>query len=400
MIRNANHRGARRSGPFSVMVALALCVSAPLDSTLARAPENGELSAPEVPADFGAVQIAGPFEFPWSIAVLPNGSILLTERVGRLQLIRPGSSAREITGVPPVLFSGHSGLLDVSVDPGFGENGIIYLSYVHGTGSSSTIRVLRAKLDEPRSKLKHKQVIFESSPPAPSPNQLGGRIAVTGDGYLFLTLGDRWEGERAQDLADHAGSIIRIRTDGSVPWDNPFVSLPEAKPEIWSYGHRNPQGLAFHARSGQLWSHEHGPKGGDELNLIISGRNYGWPVITHGIGYADEPIGEGAAKHGMEQPVYHWTPSIAPSGLALEGLDRITGFWIGALAGEALVNLDMKEGRIASERRFLRGELGRIRDVRVDSNNLVYFVTDGLAGEVYRLEPVVEQAHQEERRRR
>ena len=243
-----------------------------------------------MPAEFEAVQIAGPFEFPWSIAFLPNGSILLTERVGRLQLIRPGSSAREITGVPPVLFSGHSGLLDVSVDPGFGENGIIYLSYVHGTVSSSTIRVLRAKLDEPRSKLKNKQVIFESSPPAPSPNQLGGRIAVAGDGYLFLTLGDRWEGERAQDLADHAGSIIGIGTDGSVPRDNPFVSLPEAKPEIWSYGHRNPQGLALHARSGQLWSHEHGPKGGDELNLIISGRNYGWPVVTHGVGYADERL--------------------------------------------------------------------------------------------------------------
>jgi glucose/arabinose dehydrogenase len=234
------------------------------------------------------------------------------------------------------------------------------------TETSSTIRVLRASLDQRRPKLKNKQVIFESSPPAPSVEQLGGRIAVTSGGYLFLTLGDRWERKRAQDLADHAGSIIRIRTDGSVPQDNPFVSLPGAKPEIWSYGHRNAQGLAFHARSGQLWSHEHGPKGGDELNLIISGRNYGWPVITHGIGYADEPIGEGTAKESMEQPIHHWTPSIAPSGLALEGLDRVTGLW-----------------------------LGRIRDVRIDANGLVYFITDDPAGVLYRLEPGAKQVREE-----
>ncbi|WP_178133670.1 PQQ-dependent sugar dehydrogenase [Vineibacter terrae] len=379
------------------MAAFLICAAIPLGGSLARVTEEGVPAVPDVSPEFEAVPIAGPFEFPWSIAFLSDGSLLLTERRGRLQLLEPESNVREVAGVPAVLFGGQSGLLDVSVDPGFHDNGIVYLSYVHGTEASSTIRVLRAKLDEQRQRLRKKQVIFESSPPAPSNAQLGGRIAVTKDGYLFLTLGDRWEGERAQDLADHAGSIIRIRTDGSVPEDNPFVSVPGARPEIWSYGHRNPQGLAYHAPSGQLWSHEHGPKGGDELNLIISRRNYGWPVITHGVGYDDEPIGEGTAKDGMEQPVHHWTPAIAPSGLALEGLDDVTGLWIGALAGQALVRLEIENGRITADQRLLQGELGRIRDVRIDAAGLVYFITDGPAGALYRLAPAAELAHQRKR---
>ena len=245
---------------LGLLVQLALCASFPLDPASARITEQDELIAPASPTEFEAVRIAGPFEFPWSIAFLPDNSILVTERPGRLQLIQPGSVAREVAGLPPILKKDLAGLLDVAIDPGFAENRIVYLSYVHGTAAASTIRVLRAKLDGNRM-LVDPHVIFESYPATRSAEQLGGRIAITSDGYLFLTLGDRWKPERAQDLSDHAGSIVRIRTDGSIPKDNPFVSMPGARPEIWSYGHRNPQGLAIDARTGRLWSHEHGPMG-------------------------------------------------------------------------------------------------------------------------------------------
>jgi glucose/arabinose dehydrogenase len=251
-----------------------------------------------------AVRLAGPFEQPWSIAFLPDHSILVTEKPGRLQLIRPGADPLPVTGVPAVLHKGQGGLLDVAVDPAFSENGIVYLSYLHGSDALSVVRVLRAKLDQASNALMDQWVIFESTPSART-EILGGRIAVTSDGHLFLTLGVRWQEQRAQDLSDDAGKIIRIRADGSVPGDNPFVSVPGARPEIWSYGHRNPQGLTFDAKA-RLWSHEHGPRGGDEFNLIVAGRNYGWPVITYGLSYSGERIGEGTEKEGMEQPISHW----------------------------------------------------------------------------------------------
>lgn len=384
---------------LGLLAQLALCASFPLGPASAHITEQEEIIEPHDTAEFAAVRVAGPFEFPWSIAFLPDSSILLTEQPGRLQLIPSGSVAREVAGLPPVLSKGYAGLLDVAVDPGFSENRTVYLSYVHGTEVSSTIRVLRAKLDQSSKTLVGQQVIFESIPAA-SPEQLGGRIAVTGDGHLFLTLGDRWEPARAQNLSDHAGSIIRIRTDGSVPVDNPFVSVPGARSEIWSYGHRNPQGLAFDARTGKLWSHEHGPQGGDELNLIVSGRNYGWPVITHGLDYSGKPIGEGTAKEGMEQPLHHWSPAIAPSGLAVESAGGVTVFWIGALGGQSLVKLEMEAGRIVREQRLLQNELGRIRDVRIGSDGPLYLITDDPEGALYRLEPAVEQAQTGGNRRR
>lgn len=370
---------------------LALYAAFPLAPASAYLTDKEEIIAPHDSAEFEAVRVAAPFEFPWSIAFLPDGSILLTERPGRLQLIPSGSIAREVSGLPPLLSKGLAGLLDVAVDPDFSENGIVYLSYVQGTEVSSTIRVLRAKLYQSSSALVGQQVIFESTPAA-GMEQLGGRIAVTGDGYLFLTLGDRWEPERAQNLSGHVGSIIRIRTDGSVPEDNPFVSVPGARSEIWSYGHRNPQGLALDARTGALWSHEHGPMGGDELNLIVAGRNYGWPVISHGLDYSDKPIGEGTAKEGMEQPLHHWSPAIAPSGLAVESAGGITILWIGALAGQSLVRLDLDDDRVVREQRLLQNELGRIRDVRIGPDGLLYVITDSSEGALYQLEPTVEQA--------
>ena len=360
---------------------LSVAVGASTDGV--ERPENTE---------FRAIGIAGPFVFPSSIAFLPCGSMLVAERRGRLYFVEPGSAARQLTGIPPVVYAGHGGLLDIAVDPDFAANADVYLSYAHGTVDSSALRVARAQLDLRNGTLKDLQVIFESAPPATGPELLGGRMALTLDGHLFLTLGDRQEAWRAQDPSDHTGSIVRIRTDGSVPEDNQFTLHPGMRPEIGSYGHRNPQGLALDHRTGRLWSHEHGPKGGDELNVIIRGRNYGWPIISHGTNYSGTPIGEGTAKEGMEQPVRHWTPAIAPSGLALEFTAAGTALWISALVGQSLMRLEMDDGRIIGERHLLRGALGRIRDVRVGPDGRVHFVTDHPEGALYRLERAVEQA--------
>ena len=345
--------------------------------------------AEEAP-QYQPVQLAGSLEFPWSFAFLPDFSIIITERMGHIQVLAPGQPPRRLRGVPAVLDSGHGGLLDVAPDPRFRENRMLYLSYVHGNETSSTIRVTRARLNRAQTRLLNHHVIFERTP-ASQPELFGGRMVVTDDGHLYLTLGDRREPELAQDLRRHHGSIIRIRTDGSVPRDNPFVSLPEAQPEIWSFGHRNPQGLAIHPITGQLWSHEHGPKGGDELNLILPGGNYGWPVITHGIDYSGAPIGEEKEKEGMERPVRYWSPAIAPSGLAITGAGNTTTFWVGALAGQAVVSIEMRNS-IIRERRLFERQLGRVRDVRIGPDRLLYVLTDGPAAALYRLEPALEQA--------
>jgi aldose sugar dehydrogenase len=252
---------------------------------------------------------------------------------------------------------------------------------------------MRARFDREQVALTDTVVIFASTP-AESVEQFGGRIALTGDGHLFLTLGDRWDHWRAQDLTDHAGKIVRIRTDGTVPADNPFVGVPGARAEIWSYGHRNPLGLAIDERTGLLWSHENGPQGGDELNLIEPGRNYGWPIISHGVHYSGEPIPGGVARDGMEQPVHAWTPAIAPSGLAIADREAGPVFWIGALAGQALVRLAYENGKVTGEERYLENDIGRIRDVRIGPDGLLYVVTDDPQGWLYRLDPVVEQAGQ------
>jgi glucose/arabinose dehydrogenase len=372
-----------------------LSLSAPLPLVPAHATIEGnqpeQIGEADAGADIAIEEVASPFEFPWSIAFLPDGSLLVTERIGRLQLIQFGLDPREVAGLPTILNRDHAGLLDIVLDPGFAENRIVYFSYVHGTENLSSVRVMKARLDQQNVRLAEHQVIFDSTP-ADMTELFGGRMTITGDGHLFLTLGDRWRAEHAQDLSNHEGKIIRIRTDGSIPQDNPFVSIPDARPELWSYGHRNPQGLALDARTNQLWSHEHGPLDGDELNLIVAGRNYGWPVITHSRDYSGKPIGEGTAKVGMEQPIHFWTGSTAPSGLAVENKGTITVFWIGALAGRSLVRLEMEHGRIVREDRLLQDELGRIRDVRISPDGLVYLITDSYRGALYRLDPSVEQA--------
>lgn len=332
------------------------------------------------------VLIGGPFASPRSVAFLPDGTFLVAEHRGRLQLLSPGVPMREIRLVPSVLRLGHGGLLDIALDPDFAVNGMVYLSYLTGSEAASTIRVMKARLDLRNETLAEQKILFNSTP-GTRHEQLGGRIAITPDGYLFLSVGDRWGGAPAQDLADDSGSIIRIRTDGSIPDDNPFVTKAGARPEIWSYGHRNPQGLAFDASRDRLWSDEHGPQGGDELNLVLGGRNYGWPIITYGVDYSGRPVGIGSAAPGMEQPVRYWVPiSIAPSGLAIEPDPSHEIFWISALGGQMLVKLTIGEDCTLSEEHFLKNRLGRLRDVRIDPNGALYILTDGSKGMLYRLD--------------
>jgi glucose/arabinose dehydrogenase len=323
---------------------------------------------------------------PWAIALLPNGSFLVAERPGRLQHVRTDGSKTEVSGVPSVLYFGHGGLLDIAVDPEFEDTHLIYLSYLEGSEVATTVRVLRAKFDEDNDALTDEHVIFESSP-GPRTVQIGGRLALSGDGYLFISLGDRLDGSRAQDLSDTAGSIVRVKTDGSVPEDNPFVSEQGARPEIWSYGHRNPQGLAFDRATGQLWEDEHGPQGGDEINLIVRGGNYGWPIATYGVDYEGHSIAVNSEQPGTELPVHYWVPlSIAPSSIAVETGAATTQIWVGALAGEMVVQLTLSDNCVLREQRLLRHQLGRIRDVRVDANGVLYILTDGGDGTVYRVE--------------
>jgi aldose sugar dehydrogenase len=333
-----------------------------------------------------AIRTAGPFEVPWSVGLLPDGSFLVTERPGRLQHVRVNADTIAIQGTPSVLYVGHGGLLDIAIDPEFERSHVVYLSYLQGEETASTIRVMQARFDEPNDTLTDQAIVFEGSP-GPRPEQIGGRLALSGDGYLFISLGDRWDGPRAQDLSDTAGSIVRIKTDGTVPEDNPFVATPGARSEIWSYGHRNPQGLAFDRATGQLWSDEHGPQGGDELNLVRPGGNYGWPLATFGVDYQGHPIAVNSEQPGTELPVHYWVPlSVAPSSLAVETQPATTELWVGALAGEMVVQLTLADNCVLTEQRLLRHQLGRIRDVRVDAAGVLYVLTDGGEGALYRVE--------------
>ncbi len=341
-------------------------------------------------------RIAGPFQSPRSVAFLPDGSFLVAEHPGRLQLVTTEGTG-QISGVPSVLRLGHGGLIDLALDPDFANNNTLYMSYLTGTEQASVLRVMKAKLDNRNETLTDETVIFESTP-GDKHDQIGGRITVTPDGYLFLTVGDRWAGDPAQDLASDSGKIIRIRTDGSIPEDNPFRSKAGARPEIWSYGHRNPQGIAYDATRGELWSNEHGPQGGDELNLIIAGHNYGWPIITYGVDYSGRPIGFGHARPGLEQPVRYWAPiSIAPSGLVVQPDPQQRILWISTLGGQTLVRVALGDGCTVSEEHFVDHELGRIRNVRIDPNGALYVMTDGQDGMLYRLHPATGESDTQEK---
>jgi len=342
-------------------------------------------------ADYRVTTIAAGLEYPWSIAFLPDGDMLVTERAGQLRLIADGTlQPSPIAGVPEAYVRSQAGLFDVLLDPEYERTGWIYLSFAHGTGRASSTRVVRGRLRD-RS-FQDVEVLFTAQPPRDTPLHYGGRMAFLGDGTLVIGLGDGFDfREDAQRLDSHTGSIVRIRRDGGLPEDNPFVGREGALPEIYSYGHRNVQGLVFDRQNGRLWAHEHGPRGGDEVNLILPGRNYGWPVATFGVDYSGARITPYTSRPGMEDPVVNWTPSIAPSGMTLYRGEEFPQ-WDGDLLVTALVARELRrislDGEEAVGEAVLLEEINeRLRDVEVGPDGALYVLTDSPRGRVLRIAP-------------
>lgn len=350
---------------------------------------------------FRVVTVVEGLEHPWSIAFLPGADMLVTERPGRLRIVRNGKLLEApVPGVPAVLARGQGGLLDVILHPDFASNRLIYLSFSTpgDQGSGPTTAVVRGRFENDR--LTDVQQIFQAV--SEGRNHYGSRLAFDRDGYLFITVGDRQapprgdlEAHPAQDLSNHHGTVIRLHDDGRVPADNPFVDREGARPEIWTYGHRNPQGLAIHPETGDVWINEHGPQGGDEMNVIRPGRNYGWPVIGYGVNYGSgSRIHESTHREGMEQPAHYWVPSIATSGLLIYTGDRFPNWrgnmFVGGLAGQQLARLTVEGQKVVAEETLLEG-LGRIRDVRQGPDGYIYLAIDHRGGNktpIVRLEPV------------
>lgn len=334
---------------------------------------------------------------PWAIEFLPDGGMLVTERPGRLRHVTAGGEVSEpISGVPEVEARGQGGLLDVALDPQFGQNRTIYLSYSErGEGGNGTA-VARGVLDAGMAALEDVEVIFRQQPKVASTAHFGSRLAFDEEGHLFVTLGERSAARfrtQAQDLGSHLGKIVRINPDGSVPDDNPFLGQQGALPEIYAYGVRNPQAAAIHPQTGALWEIEHGPRGGDELNIIQPGANYGWPVVSLGVNYSGSPVGSGdATAEGMIDAIYSWTPVIAPSGMIFYGGDAFSAWrgnlFVGGLASTALVRLQLDGETVTHEERLLEALGLRIRDVAQGADGAIYVATDESAGAILKIEPV------------
>ncbi|MFM9862760.1 MAG: PQQ-dependent sugar dehydrogenase [Micropepsaceae bacterium] len=361
-----------------------------------RPPPPPPSAAKSVSTGYKVVEVAKGLDHPYSVAFLPDGAILVTERAGRLRIVRNGQlQPQPVSGVPPVHSGGQAGLFDIVLHPKFVENNFVYITYAHGTPAANATRVARARFDG--TSLQDVKVIFEASPLKDTNNHYGGRLAFLSDGTFALTVGDGFEyREKAQDLTTHLGKIVRLNDDGSVPDGNPF-SIGGARRENWSSGHRNQQGLAFDAETGKLWEHEHGPQGGDELNVIEPQFNYGWPVITYGMDYSGAYVSPFTARQGMQQAVLQWTPSIAPSGLAIYRGDKFPAWngdlLLGALAFKHLRRIDLDaQGNVVGQEELLKELNERIRDVRVSPDGFVYVTTDNAptgekTGRVLRLEP-------------
>ena len=338
------------------------------------------------------VTVAGGLEHPWSLAWLPDGRMLVTEREGRLRIVAAdGTVSAPVTGLPEIAATGQGGLLDVLIDPDYAANRTIYFSFAEpGPGGAGTA-VARAVLDGMR--LANVTVLFRQTPKTRGGRHFGSRLVLARDGTLFVTVGERGERERAQDTMVNRGQVVRIHRDGSIPRNNPFIGKDGFRPEIWSYGHRNPQGAAFHPRTAELWIHEHGARGGDEVNIVRGGRNYGWPVIAYGRHYSGGKIGEGTRKEGMEQPVHYWDPSIAPSGMVFYTGDKFPAWrgnlLVGALKDQLVARLVLDGDRVVGEERILEALGERIRDVRQGPDGYVYLLTDESDGRILRIEPAV-----------
>lgn len=376
------------SGTLSASTAL-------LASLLIVTASRGEITTYESSAGPLTVQtVAQKLVHPWGLAFLPDGRMLVTERPGRLRLVTPqGQVSKPLQGVPEVWASGQGGLLDVAADKDVASNHTIYLCYAERDGNGGRTAVARASLDAGQApRLSDVKVIFHQQGPPSSGNHYGCRIAQGTDGNLFVTLGEHYaHRDQAQSLSNHLGKIVRIAPDGSVPDGNPFAGRDGAEPELWSLGHRNPQGLAFNPADGKLWEVEHGPRGGDEVNIIRKGENYGWPVIGYGIDYNGAKIHEATAKPGMQQPAKYWVPSISPSGMAFytgKLFPTWTGsLFVGALSGQMLVRLSLDGDKITGEERLLQTLDERIRDVRQGPDGALWLLTDSDTGRLLRVVP-------------
>jgi len=359
---------------------------------------SAQAADPTFPTSAGDVTVqtvATGLAHPWSLAFLPDGRMLVTERPGRMRIVtREGKLSPPLTGVPPVLARGQGGLFDIVLDRGFANNRTIYFSYAEPFDGGGRTALARAQLDAGETpRLTELTVIYRQHGPASRGQHFGGRIAQGADGNLFLSNGEHFiDRDLAQTLDNNLGKIVRITPDGAAPNDNPFVGKSGARPEIWSYGHRNPQGLAINPADGKLWEQEHGPMGGDEVNIIVPGHNYGWPLISYGVNYDGTPVGTGKAQlAGMDEPAWHWTPSIAPSGMTFYtgGLFKAWNgsLFSGALKFQLLSRLELKGDKVVKEERLLQGLRERIRDVRQGPDGALYLLTDNSAGRILRVAP-------------
>jgi glucose/arabinose dehydrogenase len=336
--------------------------------------------------------IASGLVHPWGLAFLPDGDMLVTERAGRMRVVTAeGEISEPISGLPEIWSRGQGGLLDVILGPDYVETGRIYFSYSEpGEGGASTA-VARAVLDRDELALSELEVIFRQQPKSSGGRHFGSRLVFANDGTLFITIGDRGQRERTQNFTINRGQVIRVNPDGSIPEDNPFVGVDGRLPEVWSYGHRNPQGADLHPETGELWLHEHAAQGGDEVNVPKAGRNYGWPTIHYGEDYGGGQFGEGTEKEGLEQPIYYWDPSIAPSGMTFYTSDRVPSWqgdiFVGALKFRMLVRLDVEDGEIVHEERMLGDLRQRIRAVDQGPDGRLYLLTDARDGQVLRVTP-------------
>ncbi len=373
---------AAKSSAAGLILALAALWSGPaLSQTTTVSSQSGPVRVEVVTDDL---------THPWGMTFLPDGRMLVTERPGRLRLVgTDGALSAPLSGVPRVYASGQGGLLDVALSPSFEKDRFVYLSFSEpGEGGASTA-VARGRLNDAASALENVETIFRQMPKVSGGRHFGSRLAFARDGRIFVTTGDRGSDDAAQDLSNHIGTVVRIEADGSVPADNPFVGRAGARPEIWSYGHRNGQGAAIHPQTGALWQHEQGPRGGDEINIAEAGKNYGWPLVSWGSQYSGRPIPDPSTRPELTDAIYHWTPVIAASGMAFYTHDLFPGWrgslLAGGLVARAVVRLTLQGDKVVGEERIALG--ARIRDVRQGPDGKVYALTDESDGKLLRLSP-------------
>ncbi len=334
-------------------------------------------------------QVASGLRNPWAITPIPDGRFLVTERAGRMHIF-DGDTLTEISGLPRIATLGQGGLLDAAIHPDFRNTRLVFFTYVEGSGGRAGTAVARGRLEG--TELREVETIFSLEPKTQRRQHFGSRLIFLPDGTILVTIGDRGWPDAAQDTMDHAGSTLRIHQDGTVPEDNPFAGREGYRPELYTIGNRNAQGMAIDPRTGEVWQSEHGPRGGDELNLIQPGLNYGWPEISHGVDYrTGRPIGRGTHAPGMEQPVEHWSPAIAPSGIAFyqgEAFPDWDGdLFISSLVARHLRRVEIENNQVVHQEILLDGTIGRIRDVTVGSDGYLYVVNDDTNGGIYRLRP-------------